>query len=90
MIFLCVLGFELTLPKRIIAADVVYHFKDKNPVSVKLDANFWLDKKNSPDKKTSLIVNSEANKLPQGSSFSSETRFNTPGLKVFLIVTKQT
>jgi len=74
-------GVELTLPKRTVVVESVYDLsKGKKPV-FKLETNFWLDKKNNPNDKTSLLLSTETTKLPDGIASSSEARFNTPGLK---------
>lgn len=65
-----------------VSAEITYELA-KNKKS-KVEANFWLDKKNAAAEKTSVLLVLETNVLPDGLQSNSEARFNTPGLKVLL------
>lgn len=70
------------MPKRVVSAEITYELaKSKKS---KVEANFWLDKKNAAAEKTSVLLVLETNVLPDGLQSNSEARFNTPGLKVLL------
>lgn len=70
------------MPKRVIATEVVYEWnKGKKPAAFKMEASFWLDKKQVNDK-TWLVISSESTKLPDALQSNAEAKFSSPGLKV--------